>query len=65
MKFLGDLGFLGRKFFVFLEKIWWNFVLWGGNFGGLCHFELSLESEKSKEFKICLKFKAKNPYFKM
>ena len=30
-----------------------------------CHFERSAlaQSEKSTEFKICLKFKAKNPYF--
>ena len=35
------------------------------NDGGFCHFERSAlaQSEKSKEFKTRLKFKAKNPYF--
>ena len=29
-----------------------------------CHFELSLESEKSIEFQTHFKFKMKNPHFK-
>ena len=66
--YLGIFGIFGK--ILFCGEIWgifgvcgkfWIFLMSGGIFGGLCHFE---RSEKSIEFKIRFKFKMKNPRFK-